>query len=447
MGSENEVDIVVPAKRTQWPAVPNPNIENPDGDSTSARPGALQGIKVVDWTIWQFGPVAATMMGDLGADIIKVESLDGDPGRAVFAAGGVDRSLPAGRNAYFEANHRNKRSIALDLKNPEGLEVVRKLVEDADVFIQNFRKGVAERLGLGYEDLKQINPKLIYASGSGYGPLGPDSAEPALDSAAQARSGLMLATGPDGAEPYPVQGVIGDQIGGITLGWGILAALVARNIHGVGQRVDVSHLSSSMWLQGLAVSMGSLTRNKPNSEINLSSNPSRDNAYNPLANHYKCGDGRWIMMANFQADRYWASFTDALEIGHLKDDPRFIDTPARGENRRELIKILDDTFAQKTYDQWAEILRASGDFIFSPVQSLPELMDDPQVIANGYMAEVEHPDLGAIKLADHPIRYSETPNRIISVAPELGQHTEDILLNLGYTWDDITNLQDSGVIL
>jgi crotonobetainyl-CoA:carnitine CoA-transferase CaiB-like acyl-CoA transferase/predicted nuclease with RNAse H fold len=447
MGSENEVAIVVPAKRIRWPSAPVPKHEKSDGDATNFRPGALQGIKVVDWTLWQFGPVAATMMGDLGADIIKVESLDGDPGRAVFAAGGVDRSLPAGRNAYFEANHRNKRSIALDLKNPEGLEVVRKLVEDADVFIQNFRKGVAERLGLGYEDLKKINPKLIYASGSGYGPLGPDSAEPALDSAAQARSGLMFATGPDGAEPYLVQGVIGDQIGGITLGWGILAALVARNIHGVGQRVDVSHLSSSMWLQGLAVSMGSLTRNKPNSEINLSSNPPRDNAYNPLANHYKCGDGRWIMLANFQADRYWESFTDALGLGHLKDDPRFIDTPTRGENRRDLITILDDTFAQKTYDQWAEILRASGDFIFSPVQSLPELVDDPQVIANGYMAEVEHPDLGNIKLADHPIRYSKTPNRIVTVAPELGQHTEEILLSMGYTWDDITNFQDLGVIL
>ncbi|MCH7801136.1 MAG: DUF429 domain-containing protein [Chloroflexi bacterium] len=448
IGVEHEAPIVVPEKRTAWPSVHSPVEDHPDGNDLNHKPGALQGIKVIDWTIWQFGPVAATMMGDLGADVIKVESLDGDPGRAVFAAGGVDRSLPAGRNAYFEANHRNKRCIALDLKTTEGVEIVRKLVEDADVFIQNFRKGVAERLGLGYEDLKKINPRLIYASGSGYGPLGPDSAKPALDSAAQARSGLMYATGPDGAEPYPIQGVIGDQIGGITLGWGILAALVARNIHGVGQRVDVSHLSSSIWLQGLAVSMGSLTRHKPNSEINLSSNPPRDDAYNPLANYYKCSDERWIMLANFQSDRYWASFTEALGLGDLVDDPRFKDTYARGDNRRELIRILDDTFAKKTYRRWAEILDASsGDFIFSPVRSLTELADDPQVIANGYIADVEHPDLGPIKLADHPIRYSETPNRITSVAPELGQHTEEIILSLGYTWEDITRLQDLGVIL
>ena len=411
------------------------------------KPQALHGIKVIDWTIWQFGPVAATMLGDLGADVIKVESLDGDPGRAVFSASGVDRSLPAGRNAYFEANHRNKRSVALDLKKPEGVEIVHKLVSDADVFIQNFRKGVAERLGLGYETLADLNPRLIYGSGSGYGPEGPDSENPALDSAAQARSGLMYATGPDGSDPYPVQGVVGDQIGGITLACGILAALVARSIHGVGQRVDTSHLSSSIWLQGLAVSMGLLTRHKPDSEINLTYNPPRTDAYNPLANYYRCADGRWMMLANFQADRYWPSFAAALGLGDLIDDPRFADTISRGENRHELIPMLDEIFARKTYDEWAGILESSGDFIFSPVQSLTELPDDPQVIANDYITEVDHPDLGRVKLANHPVTYGATPHSIRSVAPELGQHTEEVILELGYTWEDIAHLQDRGVIL
>ena len=414
---------------------------------SESRPGALQGIKVIDWTIWQFGPIASTMLGDLGADVIKVESLDGDPGRTVFAAGGVDRSLAGGRNAYFEANQRNKRSIALDLKQPEGVEVVYKLTGDADVFVQNFRKGVAERLGLGYERIREINPMIIYGSGSGYGLEGPDSHLPALDSAAQARSGLMYATGPDGAEPYPVQGVVGDQIGGITLGWGILAALVARTLHGVGQRVDTSHLSSSMWLQGLAVSMGLLTEHKPKSEINLSASIGRSDAYNPLANFYLCKGGRWIMLANFQADRYWSSFARAVGIEELVDDPRFVDTYARGDNRHELIRILDAKFADKTYEEWESILNKSGDFIFSPVKHLSELKDDPQVIANGYIAEVEHPVLGHVKLADHPIRYSETPHSIRSVAPELGQHTEEVLLELGYSWEDIGSLQEKGVIL
>ena len=417
------------------------------GHALDEKPAALQGIKVIDWTIWQFGPVAATMLGDLGAEVIKVESLDGEPGRAVFAAGGVDRSLEGGRNAYFEAIHRNKRSIALDLKKPEGTKVVHELVSGTDVFIQNFRKGVAERLGLGYEKLRELNPQLVYASGSGYGPLGPDSDLPVLDSVGQARSGLMYATAPDGAEPYPVQGVIADQIGGITLGWAILAALVARSIHGIGQKVEVSHLSSSMWLQGLAVSMGLLTKHKPSSAINLSSNPSRENAYNPLANYYKCEDGRWIMLANFEADRYWPSFARAVGIEHLTEDPRFHDTRTRGENRAELIRILDEIFALKAYEEWEAILRESGDFIFAPVQPLSMLEHDPQVIANGYIVEVDHPVLGRSKLADHPARYSETPHSIRRLAPELGEHTEEILLEHGYTWSDITRLQEKGVIL
>ena len=414
--------------------------------SEANKPMALQGVKVIDWTIWQFGPVAATMLGDLGADVIKVESLDGDPGRTVFTAGGVDRSLDGGRTSYFEANHRNKRCITLDLKQPEGVAIMHRLVADADVFIQNFRKGVAERLGLGYEELREINPRIIYASGSGYGPLGPDSHLPALDSAGQARSGLMYATTPDGGDPYPVQGVVADQIGGITLALGILAAIVARSIHGIGQRVDVSHLSSSIWLQGLAVSMGLLTRHKPESEINLSSNPGRDDAFNPLASYYRCKDGRWVMNANFQADRYWPSFARALGLDELIEDPRFRDTPARGKNRVELIRILDERFAQRTYAEWESVLREARDLIFAPVQRLSELVDDPQVRANGYIADVDHPLLGPIKLADHPVRYSETPHSIRSVAPELGEHTEEILLELGYDWADITRFQDRRAI-
>ena len=193
--------------------------------------------------------------------------------------------------------------------------------------------------------------------------------------------------------------------------------------------------------------MGLLTLHKPDSEINLTYNPPRTDAYNPLANYYRCADGRWMMLANFQADRYWPSFAAALGLGDLIDDPRFADTISRGENRHELIPMLDRIFAQKTYDEWADILESSGDFIFSPVQSLTELPDDPQVIANDYITEVDHPDLGRVKLANHPVSYSATPHSIRSVAPELGQHTEEVILELGYTWEDIAHFQDRGVIL
>ena len=409
--------------------------------------GPLSGIKVIDWTLWQFGPVAAMMLGDLGADVIKVEALSGEQGRAMFTLSGIDRSLPGGRNSYFEANQRNKRSIALDLKQPEGVEVVRNLVSDADIFLQNYRKGVAERLGLGYEDLKLINNQIIYGSGSGYGPEGPDAYKPALDTVGQARSGLMYATGSDGDDPYPIQGVVADQIGGIMLSWGVLAALYARQDTGVGQRVDASHLGSSIWLQGLGVSMSMLTAHKPASEANLTAKPSRDKAYNPISNYYKCKDGRWLMLANLEADRYWPTFAGALGIEGLAKDEKFIDTESRAKNNQELSKFLDEVFESKTYDEWDGILSSAGDFIYAPVQQLMELWDDPQVQANKYIVETNHPTLGKVKLANHPIQYSETPSSIRRVAPEIGEHTEEILIEAGYSWDDIANLQDKGVIL
>jgi crotonobetainyl-CoA:carnitine CoA-transferase CaiB-like acyl-CoA transferase len=411
-----------------------------------ARPGPLAGVKVIDWTIWQFGPVAGMMLGDLGADVIKVEALEGEPGRGLFTVSGIDRSLPGDRNSYFEANHRNKRAIAIDLKKPEGVEIVRRLVGDADVFLQNFRKGVAERLGLGYEDLKKLNPKLIYGSGSGYGPEGPDAEKPALDTVGQARSGLMYATGPEGSDPYPVQGVVSDQIGGIMLSWGVLAALVARERTGIGQRVDASHLGSSIWLQGLSVSMGMLTAHKPASEINLTAKPPRAQAYNPISNYYKCKDGRWLMLANLEADRYWPSFAEAIGLGHLVSDPKFVNTGARATNNEELIRILDETFATRTYAEWDKVMAPNRDQIYAPVQRLMELWDDPQVQANEYIVEVDHPALGRVKLANHPIRYGETPASIRTLAPEIGQHTEELLLEHGYDWDDIAGLQDLGVI-
>lgn len=409
--------------------------------------GPLSGIKVIDWTLWQFGPVAAMMLGDLGADVIKVEPLTGEQGRAMFTLSGIDRSLPGGRNSYFEANQRNKRSIALDLKQPEGVDVVRNLVSESDIFLQNYRKGVAERLGLGYEDLKLVNDKIIYGSGSGYGPEGPDAYKPALDTVGQARSGLMYATGSDGDDPYPIQGVVADQIGGIMLSWGILAALYARQATGVGQRVDASHLGSSIWLQGLGVSMSMLTAHKPASETNLTAKPSRDKAYNPISNYYRCKDGRWLMLANLEADRYWPTFSRAVGIEGLAKDKKFIDTVSRAKNNRELIKLLDEVFASKTYKEWDDILSSAGDFIYAPVQQLMELWDDPQVQANKYIVETDHPTLGKVKLANHPIQYSETPSSIRRVAPEIGEHTEEILLEVGYSWDDISNLQDKGVIL
>src|SRR5713101_3181824 len=208
-------------------------------------PKPLEGIRVLDWTIWQQGPVSTMMLGDLGAEVIKIEDrVGGDPGRGVMSIGGAATNTAGNRNYYFETNNRHKKSITLDLKKPEGRDIVYKLIEKSDVFVQNFRKGVAGRLGLDYQELSARNPRIIYASSSGYGPYGPDSGEPSFDYLAQARSGVMNIASVDTDEPIYLNGGIADQMGAIMLAYGIMTALVARERYGVGQEVSASHLGS-----------------------------------------------------------------------------------------------------------------------------------------------------------------------------------------------------------
>ena len=405
--------------------------------------GPLKGIRVLDWTMWQFGPVATSMLGDLGADVIKIEPLDGDNGRSLGRASNLNTTLPADRSAYFEACNRNKRGIAVNLKTQEGKEIIYSLVEKADVFVQNFRQGVAERLGLGYENLWEINPMLIYGSASGYGPNGPDSHLPSFDGCAQARSGLMMSATPVGAdEPTRITQGISDQMGAITLCLGILAALVARNERGIGQKVETSHLSANMWLQGMGVSMGLMLGGGRFGSY------SREAATNPLANLYKCKGGRWLQLMHMQADRYWKPFVEVLGIPELGDDPRFATMQVRTENSREIVRILDERFATRTVDEWDSAFRQAGDFIYAKVQRIDELTDDPQVVANDYITAFDHPAIGSVKMCNHPNIYSETPAGIWREAPEIGQHTEEILIDeLAYDWNGIEMLRNAGAIL
>ena len=403
--------------------------------------GPLTGVKVLDWTMWQFGPVAASMLGDMGADVIKIEALDGDVGRAVARMESADAGLPAGRNAYFETCNRSKRGIAVNLKTAEGREILHKLVSGADVFIQNFRKGVAERLDMDYETLKEINPKLIYASASGFGPEGPDAELPSLDGCGQARAGLMMsATPPWAKHPVSVRGAPSDQIGGITLCLGILSALWAREARGVGQQVEVSHLSSTMWLQGLAVGMNLLTgQHMPT--LN------RESVSNFMYNIYQCKGGAWLRISNPQPARYWKPFVEALGIQHILEDPTIPGAEDGTVQSPELMKLIEDTFASKTFEEWDAIFRRYG-FIYARIQTIDELPDDPQVIANDYITDFDHPDMGAVKVCNFPVAFSETPATMQSAAPELGQHTEDVLIEeLGYDWEDIGRFQEAGAIL
>jgi crotonobetainyl-CoA:carnitine CoA-transferase CaiB-like acyl-CoA transferase len=399
----------------------------------------LEGIRVLDWTIWQQGPVCSLMLGDLGAEVIKLEErVGGDPGRGVTKIGGVD--LSDRPNFYFEATNRNKKSLALDLKKPEAKEIVYQLVTKSDVFVQNFRKGVAERLGLDYETLRQHNPRLIYASGSGYGPEGPDSTQPSFDRLGLARSGIMFAVGEPDMPPLPIVEGIADQVSAVILSYGVLAALRARERFGVGQRVDASLLGSMMWLQNLSVMarliMGFAIPRSP-----------RKMAVNPLWNQYGCKDGKWLALGMLQADRYWPALCRAIGRPELIEDSRFSNMAARAGNAAECVEILDAAFATRPRDEWIQILRSAGDIIVGPVNSVDDLPDDPQVRANDYIVDIDHPRFGKTQFLGIPYRLGKTPARIRSTAPEFGQHTEEVLTEvLGYSWEKVGQLKEMEVI-
>ena len=402
--------------------------------------GPLDGIRIVDWTIWQQGPVATQMLADLGAEVIKIEERErGDPGRGIVAVAGSS-TVKGGRNYYFEANNKHKKSIALNLKQPEAREIVHRLAARSDVFVQNFRKGVAQRLGLGYAELAALNPRIIYASASGYGPEGPDSGEPSFDYLGQARSGIMNAIGTGSTAPTYVYGGIADQMGAIMLAYGVLAALFARERTGIGQEVDASHLGSMMALQGLNV----VARTIMGKEFPRNT---RANAYNPLWNHYRCADDKWISLAMLQPDRYWKNFCEVVGKPELIEDPRFAEAKVRGKNSAAVVAIFDEVFAARPRDEWMRVLKSSGDFIYTIVNSVSDLPDDPQVRANGYVVDYDHPELGNLTLLGMPVKLSVTPGDARGHAPELGEHTELLLTEmLGYSWDDVARLREANVI-
>jgi len=401
----------------------------------------LEGIRIIDWTVQQLGPVSTAMLGDMGADVIKIEQRGvGDPSRGMDRFGGVPTMLPNGHSVVYEAVNRNKRGISVDLKKEEGREIVYRLVKDADVFVQNFRTGVAARMCLDYQTLSRINPRLIYASGSGFGPKGPDGCRPAYDPMGQARSGIMNAVGEPDSPPLYITGAVADQSGGVMLAFGILAALLARERLGIGQEIHASHLGSMINLQWFNVMAATLLGYQLPRQR-------RTDITNPLANHYKCKDGKWIFLSHTQSDRYWPSICRVLDIEHLEKDPRFATARKRAMNHEELIDIIDKIFATRNLDEWEKILTEKGDFIFSRIQSVSDLPTDPQVLANDYIVDYNHPTLGPVKVIGFPVSFSKTPSSVRLPAPVFGQHTEEILMDVGgYTWEEIEKLKDDKVI-
>lgn len=399
--------------------------------------GPLDGIKVTEITMFQQGPVAGMRLGDLGADVIKVEPKTGDPARGMMKIIGTQVGLK-GRNYYFENNNRNKRSIVLDLKTERGKEIFFRLINTTDVFLNNMSIEAPIKMGIGPDALMKKNPRLIYAQASGWGRKGPDAHEYSFDYTGIARSGLMMSCGERGAPPAQVLPGMGDELGGLICAWAVTAALYSREKTGKGQLVDTSLMGSLIAMLGLIMAAPAILKQEFPREI-------RAQAGNPIYNHYRCQDDKWIALAHLQPDRYWPNVCQALDICHLENDPRFNSIEARGKNAKELIAIMDDKFANKTKDEWLKILKQAG-CIFTPVQSPSEVANDPQVLPNRYFTYVDHPVWGKTKVVGFPWDFSETPASWRREAPELGQHTEEILLEVGYTWDDIVRFKDEAVI-
>jgi CoA:oxalate CoA-transferase len=400
--------------------------------------GPLEGVKVVEITMFQQGPVAGMRLGDLGADVIKIESKEGDPARGFMKIIGAMAGLK-GKNYYFEHNNRNKRGIVLDLKSRRGMEVFLRLIDAADVFLNNMSIQAPIKMGIGPEVLLKRNPRLIYAHASGWGRKGPDANDLSFDYTGIARSGLMMACGERGTPPTQILPGIGDEIGGLVCAWGVTAALFARERTGKGQVVDTSLMGSV--IGGLAFILAAPTilgQEFPREK--------RSEAGNPLYNHYCCKDGKWLAVAHLAPDRYWKQFCKALGIEEYVNDPRFTGIEARGRNAKELVALLDGAFASKTREEWMKILK-NAECIFTPIQTLTEVTNDPQARANEYFIEVDHPEWGRQKLLGFPWSFSETPASWRRPAPGMGQHTDEVLLQLGYTGEEIERLRKEGAII
>ncbi len=395
--------------------------------------GLLSGIRVIDMTEALAGPYCTMYLGDMGADVVKIERRgQGDQTRA------WGPPFIEGESAYFMSTNRNKRSLTLDVTTPEGNEIIRRLVNSADVFVNNLpRISSMERLGLDPEACARRNPRLIHVSVSGFGHTGPRAGQPGYDILAQGMSGLMSLTGePDGAPMrYPVP--ISDMTVGLYALIGILAALYERERTGLGQAIDASILEAQMaWLTNVAGTYFA-TGNEP---------PRLGNVHPTITPYqpFRTADSYIIIACG--TDRIWARLCDVLELdAALRDDPRFATNPARNRNRMAVQAMIEERLSARRSREWLALLR-DADVPSGPIHLLSEALADPQVRARGFIVELEHPVAGLVRSLALPLHMRDGGIEYRLPPPRLGEHSEEVLAEIGYAREDLARLREIGVV-
>jgi crotonobetainyl-CoA:carnitine CoA-transferase CaiB-like acyl-CoA transferase len=390
----------------------------------------------VELGFWVAGPTAGGILADWGAEVVKIEPPDGDPFRGLFM-GATGQDMPL--NPPFELDNRGKRSIALNLTTAAARDIALALIDRADVVITNLRPAALARVGLDYPALSARHPGLVYASITGYGDSGPDRDRPAYDIGAfWSRAGIAAALTPLGGDPPYQRGAFGDHIAGITTAGSVAAALFHRQQSGRGQLVTTSLLRVGVFVLGWDTNT-TLRLGVPVTPYTRSSAP------NPLISSYRAGDGRWFWLLGLQGDRHWPDLLRAVDRPQWLTDPRFTTIKLRRQNSVELVAELDAIFVTRPLHEWGEILDRAGMW-WAPVQTTEQVIEDPQAIAAGAFVDVPLPDGTSARMVASPVDFSETRWHPRGTAPELGQHTEEILLELGHDWAAIAGFKECGAI-
>lgn len=400
----------------------------------------LEGIKVVEVGGAAAMPLAGMLMSTWGAEVVHVEPPGrGDMQREFLSQGASGWAKPNKINYLWEHVDRNKKSIAINMAVHEGQAILHKLIASADVFLNNLRPYELEKFNLTYEALSKLNPKIVFANLTGYGQRGPEKNTGGYDSVAfWARSGVMDLMHDADSAPNISRPAYGDSITSLSLLAGVMAALLIRERTGIGQKVEVSLFNTATYVLGFDISGCLITKED-------AARPQRKTMGNPIRNLYPTKDKRWIMLGMTNAQHYWPSFCKAIERPDLENNPKFATFDARTKNSGELVAIIDSIFRTKTYAEWIEIL-STNTLVWSPVKTPLEVTQDEQALANDFFMEWNHPQYGKIKVVNNPIKLSKTPPEIRSRAPQLGEHTIEVMKGLGYSEADIANMKKGGIL-